>query len=126
MSTPDQAFDPETLAVLKSVFDEACGLLPLHKRTDEMRDRLPHFEACRHRRAQSYEIAHIRAQRSFVFNHRTAKPSEFHKKRLIRCPSYSGVRGGDKKGKSTAQLPLGAVRVLRYINGGGSLGNPDG
>jgi hypothetical protein len=40
MSTPDQAFDPETLAVLKSVFDEACGLLPLHKRTDEMRSRI--------------------------------------------------------------------------------------
>ena len=31
------SLDPDTLALLKAVFDEACDLLPLHKRTHEMR-----------------------------------------------------------------------------------------
>jgi hypothetical protein len=31
------AFDLETLAVLRAVFEEACGLLPPHQRTHEMR-----------------------------------------------------------------------------------------
>lgn len=40
MSTASQCFDPETLAILKAVFDEACGLLPPHQRTADMRSHL--------------------------------------------------------------------------------------
>jgi hypothetical protein len=37
MSTANTPFDPETLAFLKTVFEEACDLFPPHKRTHEMR-----------------------------------------------------------------------------------------
>jgi hypothetical protein len=40
MSTTNGQFDPETLAVLKSIFEEACGSLPLHRRTPEVRSEL--------------------------------------------------------------------------------------
>lgn len=33
-------FNPETLAVLKAVFEEACGLLPPNQRTHEKRSTL--------------------------------------------------------------------------------------
>lgn len=32
--------DPETLALLRAVFDEACGLLPPHRRSSEIRSTL--------------------------------------------------------------------------------------
>jgi hypothetical protein len=34
------SLDPDTLALLKVVFEESCDLLPLHKRTHEMRSAL--------------------------------------------------------------------------------------
>ena len=34
------SLDPETLALLRAVFEEACSLLPQHKRTHEMRSAL--------------------------------------------------------------------------------------
>ena len=34
------SLDPETLALLRAVFEEACGLLPPHKRTHEKRSAL--------------------------------------------------------------------------------------
>ena len=34
------SFDPETLALLRVVFEETCSLLPIHKRTHEMRSHL--------------------------------------------------------------------------------------
>jgi len=37
MSTADRSFDPETLAILRDVFNDACDLLPPDKRTEEMR-----------------------------------------------------------------------------------------
>lgn len=40
MSTANGHFDPETLAVLKAVFEEACGSLPPHRRTQEIRSEL--------------------------------------------------------------------------------------
>jgi hypothetical protein len=36
MSPSSRPFDPETLAVLKAVFEQACELLPPHQRTQEM------------------------------------------------------------------------------------------
>lgn len=45
MSTANVPLDPETLAILKTLFEEACDLLPPHQRTQEMRsnlaDRIP-------------------------------------------------------------------------------------
>jgi hypothetical protein len=40
MSTANGQFDPETLAVLKSIFEEACCALPPHRRTPEVRSEL--------------------------------------------------------------------------------------
>jgi hypothetical protein len=40
MSTANAHFDPETLAVLKAIFEEACGSLPPHRRTQEVRSDL--------------------------------------------------------------------------------------
>jgi hypothetical protein len=40
MPTASGPFDPETLALLKAVFEEAYALLPPHKRTHEMRSAL--------------------------------------------------------------------------------------
>ena len=37
MSTTNRSFDPETLAILRDAFDEACDLLPPDQRTEEMR-----------------------------------------------------------------------------------------
>ncbi len=34
------SLDPETLAFLRAIFEEACSLLPPHKRTHEMRSAL--------------------------------------------------------------------------------------
>jgi hypothetical protein len=34
------SLDPDTLAFLRAVFEEACSLLPPHKRTHEMRSAL--------------------------------------------------------------------------------------
>jgi len=42
MPTADGSFDPETLAILRAVFEEACGLLPPHRRTHETRSALAH------------------------------------------------------------------------------------
>ena len=40
MPNSEWVFDPETLAMLKAVFEEACGVLPPHQRTQEMRSNL--------------------------------------------------------------------------------------
>jgi hypothetical protein len=40
MSTANGQFDTETLAVLRSIFDEACGSLAPHRRTPEVRSEL--------------------------------------------------------------------------------------
>ena len=40
MSSERGAFDPETLAVLRAVFDEACLALPAGRHTQSMRSRL--------------------------------------------------------------------------------------
>jgi len=40
MSTANRQFDPETLAVLRAVFEEACGSLPPHRRTRKIRSEL--------------------------------------------------------------------------------------
>jgi hypothetical protein len=40
MSATNRPFDSETLALLKAVFEEACALLPRHRRTHEMRSAL--------------------------------------------------------------------------------------
>jgi hypothetical protein len=40
MSTATAEFNPETLAVLKAIFEEACGSLPPHRRTQEVRSEL--------------------------------------------------------------------------------------
>ncbi len=40
MSFTNGPFDPETLALLKAVFEEACVLVPPHRRTHEMRSAL--------------------------------------------------------------------------------------
>lgn len=40
MAAGNGSFDPLTLAMLKGVFEEACGVLPPHKRTQEMRSNL--------------------------------------------------------------------------------------
>ena len=40
MSPANGPFDPETLAVLKAAFEEACGLLPANQRTHEKRSTL--------------------------------------------------------------------------------------
>jgi hypothetical protein len=40
MSPANMRFDPETLAVLKTIFEEACGSLPPHRRTQEIRSDL--------------------------------------------------------------------------------------
>jgi hypothetical protein len=40
MSSSSLPFDPETLAVLKAVFEQACELLPPHQRSQEMRSAL--------------------------------------------------------------------------------------
>jgi hypothetical protein len=40
MSIADGQFDPETLAVLRTIFDEACISLPPHRRTPEVRSEL--------------------------------------------------------------------------------------
>ena len=40
MATAKSHFDPETLATLKIVFEEACGILPPHQRTQEARANL--------------------------------------------------------------------------------------
>jgi hypothetical protein len=40
MSSTNSPFDPETLALLKAVFEEACALVPLRRRTHEMRSAL--------------------------------------------------------------------------------------
>jgi hypothetical protein len=35
-----RSFDPETLAMLRAVFEEACGVLAPHQRTSKMRSDL--------------------------------------------------------------------------------------
>ncbi len=40
MSPTNGPFDPETLALLKAVFEEACAQVPPHRRTHEMRSAL--------------------------------------------------------------------------------------
>ena len=40
MSVTNGPFDPKTLALLKAVFEEACALVPPHRRTHEMRSAL--------------------------------------------------------------------------------------
>lgn len=40
MSIENGQFDPQTLAVLKSIFEEACRSLPPHRRTPEVRSEL--------------------------------------------------------------------------------------
>jgi len=37
MSSTTGPLDPDTLAILKAVFEEACSLLPPNRRSDEMR-----------------------------------------------------------------------------------------
>lgn len=40
MSTANGQFNPETLAVLRAIFDEACRSLPPHRRSEEFRSEL--------------------------------------------------------------------------------------
>jgi hypothetical protein len=40
MSIADGQFDPETLAVIRAIFDEACFSLPPDRRTPEVRSEL--------------------------------------------------------------------------------------
>jgi len=40
MTSSEWTFDPQTLAMLKAVFEEACDVLPPHQRTQEMRSNL--------------------------------------------------------------------------------------
>jgi hypothetical protein len=40
MSAGERAFDPETLAILRTVFDEACLVLPPSQRTPSIRSAL--------------------------------------------------------------------------------------
>jgi hypothetical protein len=40
MAAGSRSFDPETLAMLRAVFEEACGVLPPHRRTSKMRSDL--------------------------------------------------------------------------------------
>ena len=40
MAAASRSFDPETLAMLRAVFEEACGVLPPHRRTSKMRSDL--------------------------------------------------------------------------------------
>ena len=40
MSTANGQFNPETLAVLKAIFEEACSSLPPYRRTQEVRSEL--------------------------------------------------------------------------------------
>ncbi len=40
MATANRPLDPETLAMLKTVFEEACDVLPRHQRTSEARSGL--------------------------------------------------------------------------------------
>jgi hypothetical protein len=40
MAAASGSFDPETLAMLRAVFEEACGVLPPHRRTSKMRSDL--------------------------------------------------------------------------------------
>jgi hypothetical protein len=37
MEVVNGTFDPQTLAMLKAIFEEAAGLLPLNRRTPQMR-----------------------------------------------------------------------------------------
>lgn len=40
MAVGGRSFDPETLAMLRAVFEEACGVIPPHQRTSELRSDL--------------------------------------------------------------------------------------